>query len=47
LRDCLDRTSAHVLSVDSSCLFVLSLHFFEKALIKFLPGVAELHSFDF
>jgi hypothetical protein len=28
----------------SSCLFVLSLYFFEKALIKFLPGVAELHS---
>jgi hypothetical protein len=43
LRDYLDRTSAHVLSVDSSCLFVLSLYFFEKALIKILPssGVTE------
>jgi hypothetical protein len=45
LRDCLDRTSAHVLSVDSSCLFVLSLYFFEKPSQFFSPTRSFTHSF--
>jgi hypothetical protein len=45
LRDCLDRTSAHALSVDSSCLFILSLNvLFRKALIKNISGVAHSHT---